>query len=261
MSRDAELKIISSDGITIDSERGIIVSSLLPTSLTLLKSIELPESPYCVCQYKGSTYVGLYNNTVARIDSNYKLYESFINCSGPVDSIVIYKDLVYMLLQTGSKSRIVQVCDMFGKEIRHWSHTCYTLASNVLTIVSDQVVIADQPNKRITVYSLTGQILRQVPCSLLCNDRGFMCAVDDCSVVYSDYKSSKVFRVDINTGHVMWTCSDIKEPQGITIYGRGYVLVARNNCSSVKVLDIKTGKYQNIYVLVFIKIVLGAIKL
>ena len=243
MSRDAELKIIPSDGIAIDSERGIRVSSLLPTSLTLLKSIELPESPYCVCQYKGSTYVGLYNNTVARIDSNYKLYESFITCSGPVCSIVIYKDLVYMLLYTGSQPRIVRVCDMSGREVTQWSHTCHTYASNVLTIVSDQVVIADQPNKRITVYSLTGQILRHVPCSLLCNDYGFMCAVDDCSVVYSDYKSSKVFRVNINTGHVMWTCSDIVKPQGITCDGRRYVLVASYHCSTVHVLDIKTGKH------------------
>ena len=246
MSRDVELEIISSGGITIDSKRGIIVSLQLPTSLTLMKSIELPSSPYGVCHYKGSTYVGLYNSTIARIDSNYKLYESFINCSGRVDSIVIYKDLLYILLQRRSESRIVRVCDMSGKEITRWRHTCYKNASNVLTIVSDQVVIADQPNKRITVYSLTGQILRHVPCSLLCNYWGFMCAVDDCSVVYSDYESSKVFRVNISTGHVMWTCSDIVEPQDITCYGRRYVLVASRCHSTVKVLDIKTGKYRDI---------------
>ena len=260
MSRDAELKIISFDGITIDSERGIAVFTPLPTYLTLLTDITM-SNPYGVCHYKGSTYVGLNDNTIARIDSNYKLYESFINCSGSVDSVVIYKDLVYMLLYTGSQYRTVKVCDMSGKEITQWGHFCFTYPSNVLTIVSDQVVIADPPNKRITVYSLDGQILRQVPCSLLSNYYGFMCAVDDCSVVYSDHNSSKVFRVNINTGDVMWTCSDIKEPQGITVYGRGYVLVARNNCSSVKVLDIKTGKYQNIYILSVIKIILRAIGL
>ena len=148
-----------------------------------------------------------------------------------------------MLLWINSVSRMVRVCDMSGKEVTQWSHTLYTCTSNVLTIVSDQVVIADPPNNRITVYSLTGQILRHVTCSLLSNSNGAMCAVDDFSVLYSEYDSSKVFRVNITTGHVMWICSDIVNPQGITCFSRRYALVASYNCNRVMVLDINTGKY------------------
>ena len=137
----------------------------------MLKSVQLPAEPLSVCHYKGSTYVGLDNNTVARIDSNYQLYESFITCSGHVYSIVICKDLVYMLVRDGSAPFIVRVCDIYGKEIVRWNHSKdYGYRCNLLIIVSDQVVIADQPNKKITIYSLTGQILKHVPCSLFCKN-------------------------------------------------------------------------------------------
>ena len=186
--------------------------------------------------------MGLDNNTVARIDSDYKLHESFITCSNPVHSVVIYKDMVYMLLYTGSVSHIVRVCDMSGRQVAQWSHSCNSYCwCNVLTIVSDQVVIADPPNNRITIYSLTGQILRHVPCSLLPKDVEVMCAVDDSSVVVSDRPSSLVFRFNITTGDVMWTCKDINKPQGVTCYGRRYVLVASCGNKTVNILDIKTG--------------------
>ena len=241
--RDIELEIVSSDGITIDSEQGLTTSTPTPTSLTLLKTVQLPARPISVCHYKGSTYVGLDNNTVARIDSNYQLYESFITCSNPAESVVIYKDLVYMLLYTGSVSHIVRVCDMSGRQTAQWNHSCTaSLYCNVLTIVSDQVVIADPPNNRITIYSLTGQILRHVPCSLLGSSNMTVCAVDDSSVVVSDYGTSQVFRFNITTGDVMWTYKDVSRPLGVTCYGRRYVLVASYNNKTVKILDIKTGE-------------------
>ena len=73
--RDAELEVASSPSIIIDEYE---TSAPLPTSLTLLKSVKLPAKPLSVCHYKGSTYVGLKNKTVARIDSNYQLYRFFI---------------------------------------------------------------------------------------------------------------------------------------------------------------------------------------
>ena len=240
--RDIELEIVSSDGITIDSEHGLTTSTPTPTSLTLLKTVQLPDSPISVCHYKGSTYVGLDNSTVARIDGKNQLYKYFITSSNPVESAVIYKDLVYMLLYTGSVSRIVRVCDMSGRQTAQWNHSSNIPYCNVLTIVSDQVVIADPPNNRITIYSLTGQILRHVPCSLLGSSHMTVCAVDDSSVVVSDYGTSQVFRFNITTGDVMWTYKDVSEPLGVTCYGRRYVLVASYDNKTVKILDIKTGE-------------------
>ena len=53
-----------------------------------------------------------------------------------------------------------------------------------------------------------------------------VCAVDDSSVVVSDYDTSQVFRFNITTGDVMWTCKDVSGPLSVTCYGRRYVLVA-----------------------------------
>ena len=243
MIRDIELEIVSSDGMTIDSEYGLTTfTPTPPTSLTLLKTVQLPATAISVCHDKGSTYVGLENNTVARIDSNYQLYESFIICSHRVDSVFIYKDLVYTLLYKDTVSRKVRVCDMSGRQTAQWDHSCTDGYCNVLTIVSDQVVVADPANNRITIYSLTGQILRQVPCSLLGSSDMTVCAVDDSSVVVSDRDTYQVFRFNITTGDVMWTYEDVSQPLGVTCYGRRYVLVANCNNQTVKILDIKTGE-------------------
>ena len=242
--RDAELEVVSFHSIIID-EYGLTDSALPPTSLTWLNSVPLPAKPLSVCHYKRSTYVGLDNKTVARIDSNYQLYESFITCSGPVNSIVIYKDMVYMLVGKGLAPFIVRVCDMSGKQIVKWNHSkhYYGHFCNLLTVVSDQVVIADPPNNRVTIYSLTGQILRQVPCSLLGSSNMTECAVDDSSVVVSDDGASQVFRFNITTGDVMWTCKDVIGPRAaIPCYGRRHVLVANYN-TTVKILDTRTGVY------------------
>ena len=231
-----DLEIISSD------KHGETTSTPLPKSLTLLKTIQLPASPSSVSHYKGKTYVGLGNGTIGIIYSNYKLYVPSITWSTQVDSVVVYKDLVYMLLWTGTASHIVKVCRLSGMPVAQWNHSCRSdWHCNLLTIVSDQVVITDQPNNRITIYSLTGQILRHVPCSLLTEGVEVMRAVNDSSVVVSDRLSSLVFRFNITTGDVMWTCKDVRGPQGVTCYGGRYVLVASYDNKTVNILDMKTG--------------------
>ena len=249
---EIELEIVYSDCITIDNEQEL---TTLPAPIfpTLLETVQLPAAPLCICHYKRSTYVGLENSTVARIDSNYKLYESFISYpSYAVQSLAIYKGNLYMLLHKPSSplnsmlrglamSCKVRVCDMYGRETTHWYHSCSGFYCNVLTVVSDQVVIADPPNKRVTVYSLTGQILRHVPCPLLSNlNTTATCAGDGDFIIVSDRGSSQVFRFNINTGDVMWTYKGLHEPQGVTCYRR--VVVVTSDDGSVKILDVKTGE-------------------
>ena len=114
--RNIELEPVSSGGVVIDSEHVTSADKPHPTGITLLKSVQLPEIPFSVCHYKGSTYVGLYSNGVVKVDSKYKLDQSVFNSFDTVDSVVVHKDLVYMLVHTGSESRIVRVCDMSGKD-------------------------------------------------------------------------------------------------------------------------------------------------
>ena len=91
-AKDIELEIVPSDDLSIGSDQGLTTTQQLPTSMALLQTLNVSASPFSVCEYKEDIYVGLDNNRVARIDSNYQVYESFIRCTGRVESVSVYKD-------------------------------------------------------------------------------------------------------------------------------------------------------------------------
>ena len=67
-----------------------------------------------------------------------------------------------------------------------------------------------------------------------------ICGVD--SVVVSDYGSNSVFRVNIDSGEVMWTSKHVQEPEGVVCYKNRYVLVTNCNTDTrIWILDADTG--------------------
>ena len=237
-----ELEIALSDGIVIDCS-GVTPYTPLPKSFTLLKTIQLPAEPICLCHYKGIVYVALDNGTVAQIDSDFQVYESFITSCYYVVSILAHNDALYVLSHGGNGVFRVTVFDMSGKQIVRWNHSCDWDPSDVLTIVSDQVVMADPFEGRITIYSLTGQMIRQIPCNTISGCSVSVCDADDSSIVVSIVNSSKVFRLDLNTGNIMWTSTDIFEPFAVQRYGKRHVFAANNvHDRELNILDIKTGE-------------------
>ena len=181
----------SMDG-TLNIEYGLVPLPL-PKSLTLLKEVKLSSYPITVDQYKGSIYVGLDNKTIAKIDSNYQVQESFITCGGDVESIVVYKDKIYTLLcmwDSSPRGHVVCVYDMSGRHITQWGHVYHSYFCKKMIIVADQVLIADQSNARITVYSLTGQTIKQIPCSAVGSGQTVLCPLDNTSIVVSDLNLS-----------------------------------------------------------------------
>ena len=85
------------------------------------------------------------------------------------------------------------------------------------------------------MYTLTGQIIRQIPCQQLAGGRVSLCAADNDSVIVSDKKSNGVYRISITTGQVLWESSQI--------YNNQYGLVAsRGQQVKIQILDINTGE-------------------
>ncbi|XP_067944881.1 tripartite motif-containing protein 2-like [Watersipora subatra] len=117
---------------------------------------------------------GLGNGTVSRIDSNYKLHDSFISTSGRVESINIHENRLYIL--SHSKPPTVSVYDMSGQVITTWQHPYHGNFCSMLIVAAGNVVVADPPNKRLTIYSPTGKTLRNVICPLLSNKQVSICA-------------------------------------------------------------------------------------
>ncbi|XP_067944882.1 uncharacterized protein [Watersipora subatra] len=244
--REIELKIVSADDIVVNSNQHPVVPQPLqlplfppPKSMTLLKSIELPSQPVSVCQHEGVTYVGLFNDTVSRIDSNYKLHDPFISTSGPVESISLHKNRLYIL--SYSAPRTVSVYDLSGRVITTWQHPYHGSHCSMLTVAAGNVVVADPLNKRLTIYSLTGKTLRNISCLLLSNNEVSICAGHGDDVIIADYKTKKVFRFNITTGNVMWTFTHPDYPQGMVCYG-DYILVAAENSSIIYTLSYATGE-------------------
>ena len=132
---------------------------------------------------------------------------------------------------------------MSGKVITEWDHPIYNRCyCDSLVIISEQVVIPDKVNKRITIYSLTGKVIKHIPCSVIGKKHTAMCSVDNNSIIISDKDISLVSRVNLSSGQVMWSCKDIVSPLGVTCYGGDYVLVASCSTKIISLLDIKTGK-------------------
>ncbi|XP_067944604.1 uncharacterized protein [Watersipora subatra] len=245
--RDLELKIVSADDIIVNSNQHPVVphplqpplSHLPPKSITLLRSIKLSSQPVSVCQHEGVTYVGLYNGTVIRIDSNYNLHDSFISPPGIVESICIYENRLYIL--SYKSCRRVSVYEVSGQMVTTWRHPYHGYNCSMLTVAAGNVVVADPRNKRLTIYSLTGETQRNVSCPLLSNNPVSICAGHDDDVIIADYETQKVFKFNIITGDVMWTFTQPDPPQGLVRYG-DYILVAAYNRNIIFTLSYATGE-------------------
>ena len=95
------------------------------------------------------------------------------------------------------------------------------------------------------MYTLTGQIIRQIQCQwLTLYGTVSLCAADNDSVIVSVDGSQRVYRISISAGQVLWESSHIERaPQGVTCYNNQYVLVASGGQQvKIQILDINTGE-------------------
>jgi len=220
-----------------------VTTPTLPNSLKFFQSVDVYNYCDSVCRYEGNTYVGVNGGGAARVDENYNVTQSFVTVSDYVFGLTAYKDQLYTLVRGGSNNCKVEVYDFSGNQVTSWSHSdCGDVYINKLVIVDDQVVVPDRPSRRLTIYSLTGEVIEQVPCSLLSNSLVAICAADRHCVVVSDYNSSQVFKLDLTTEKVVWTCKDVTKPEGVSCYRSKYILVTNQSSrTTIWILDVKTG--------------------
>jgi len=192
-----------------------------------------------VCSYQGKVYVGSYGG-VEVFAENKSLGEKLI-CpyQTSIYGIAAHRDRLYISIHQNS-NYLVAVYNLAGKQVFQWYHNGN---GSKLVVVGDQIVVPDTQNKILTLYSLSGEAIKQlrVPIS---NNYGIdisICAIDNSSVIISDHKTAKVFKVNISSGEVEWTSEHIANPQGVA-YHRGRVLVAdRGARMRISVLDVATG--------------------
>jgi len=238
LHRGVEVEVVTTERRFIDLEHGPTTPDTVPTQLTLLHTVK-PGSCTSVCSYQGISYVGIFTGRVDVIDKNNQLSKGFLTFSDPVHSVAIFDEKLFTLVN--SKPYKVTVHDLSGKLLTSWTHFEIEHHYSKLAVVSDQVVIPDRENKKLTVYSLTGEVIKHIQCHLLSPNWVSMCAVDNLSVVVSEYETSKVFKMNIPSGEVKWTSQDVPNPEGVTYHGGRVFVTNCSNTTRVWILDVNTG--------------------
>ena len=97
-------------------------------------------------------------------------------------------------------------------------------------------------DQALTVYDLQGQLVKQIKCPGISNNLRAKAVCGDDSVIVSDCGTNSVFRVNIDSGEVMWTSKHVKKPQGVVCYRNRYVLVTNCNTDArIWILNADTG--------------------
>jgi len=211
-----------------------------PTAIELIRTVSIGENFYSVHCCNGITYVGG-NNGVKRVNKNHRVILTFffgIDEKHCVLSISVHNDRIY----TFSTDSTVRVHDLEGRFITSWIHKAKSKFTNQLAIINNQIVIPDRPNKTLVFYSLNGEVVKTLLCSLLTDTIVYLSDADNNSVIISQYDSSLVYKVDTSSGDIIWQCKDVAAPRGVTCYGDEFVLVADYPKSTpLCVLSLHTG--------------------
>ena len=211
-----------------------------PTSMSLIKSVAAGFYPLSIHLYKDKIYVGMDNRCdLLRYDLGLSSSQILAKLASNVSSIQAYNDELYVCF---ALKELVTVYDMTGTFRRSWKHCCK--AYNKLKIVSNTVVVSNSKVQALTVYDNQGQLVKQIKCAGISSSDNWkaMAVCEDDSVVVSDHGTGSVFRVNLDSGEVMWTSKHVQYPEGVVCYKNRYVLVTnKNKDTRIWILDADTG--------------------
>ena len=233
--RDIEVEIVSVDDIYIDCTPELSIKS--PKSITLLKSVQTSAFVRAVCHYEEITYLGTDNHAVETIDCDFNIQTlASLGGNSHLCNISIHGERIYVQL-SGECLCTLNAYDLSGQLITQWNRTdsCWHTRP---AIVSNQIVVPDYEDNQLTVYSLTGQVVKHITCLQL-SSAASACAVDSNSIIVTNYETSEVFKVNINTEKTEWTCDEIAEPEAVAIYEKDFVCVGSEE--QISFLNINTG--------------------
>ena len=225
--RETELVVYHSDDVMLCDRSGHMSIRSPPTGLQFEREIKVGSSCSTVCHNKGYTYVGLGNGAVDRIDDQGNVTSTFIKLGSHVLSIRAHNDQLYIL--TYGKPYMMYAYKLNGSVIRTWEHldiSNYYNWGNRISIIDIQLAVADVSNKRITLYTPAGKVIRHIRCAeITAHTHVSMCECDDNSVIISCSNPVKVFKFNLTSGAVEWTNAGTKQPDTVRCYGQ-YVLVS-----------------------------------
>ena len=216
-----------------------------PTSIQLIKQVTVGDYPTAVCHYKGYTYVGCNNGAVDRIDEDGNVTESFIKLTHWPPGVIAYEDRLYTLMY--GQPYTVYVHDLTGQQLHFWNHKDRgKVSARALAIINNELIIADRTNRNFTIYTLTGQYARDVPCDLIYNDYLTICHAADNPILLANVRNTPtLYRVNLTTGDVEWRFNAGNGDVGVLMHSKDFALVTWFDSSkqiTIWTLNTNTGK-------------------
>ena len=163
------MKLATAESFIISLNNQSVLKNIKPPSaINTIKTLSLGYTPRAICQYKGVTYVGSIGS-ILQIDSqgNQTIFTS-LQSGERVDSIRAKNNRIFVI-QNYKSGRRLCIYNMLGQLITSWYHPdrSHFNYGNNLALVGSHVIVGDVSNNRLTVYSLTGDIIRHIPCTQL----------------------------------------------------------------------------------------------
>ena len=218
-----------------------------PKCLKYITEIKTGSKSTAVCHYKGYTYLGQTSGAIDRIDSHGHITRAYVKLANIIIAFAIHNDRMYVLLYAHKKSSNIRVYELNDStELTSWQHPHVPYFGQRMFVTDDtKLAVGDWASKQIIIYSLTGDVIRKVPCPpMLTMTKGVcMSSCGDDSVVISDHKAGIVVRISLKDGSLLWSSYRVSNPVGIVHHPAGYVLVASGwtEKTKISVLDEKNG--------------------
>ncbi|XP_067929551.1 uncharacterized protein [Watersipora subatra] len=237
--RHAEAELVPENDIVICNDSTTHTSSP-PQSSTLTGFVKTKSFCHSVCHYQGITYVGTQNCTIDAIGQDCEQTTIVtLNDKHWAYGIDIKEDKIYSLITDNEcSSCVINVYDLFGQLIKQWRRNdrCHYTR---LAVTSEKVLLADHSERKLMVYSVDGQLVKDIVCPDI-DLPSSVCFTDSESAVITTYDASLIFKLCLNSGEQKWRCTKIDHPEAVALYGEKLVCVASEG--KLSFLDITNGE-------------------
>ena len=217
-----------------------LASSAVPTSMKLVNTFSLSATAYSVAKHGDVIFAGLNKGRILQCSDETTVKSVFVDTGTFVSGLHAHNDELYVLLERVSKVNVYHLTTR--QLLRSWKHDSSGRDINKLRVLNNKVIIPNRRLPSLTIYSLQGELIKQITIPSMSTDLKALAVCGDNSVILSDYGANSVSRINIDSGEVVWTAKYVKEPQGVVCYRNRYVMVSNaNSNTSINILDIYTG--------------------
>lgn len=216
----------------------------LPKSMRRLRSVDTKQIPISLCHHDGITYVGIDEvSTIDKITANGEVHKCFISVWGIVSSLQVFKGEIYVAVCIPCNGNFkIMVFNLEGQLDRCWEHEDNSNFFNKLAICGEHLVMPNRRNRTLTVYNRDGSMVKSVPIPHINDLQVAVASAGSNSIIVTHFDSDSVFKMNIDSGEVLWTCKQIYCPRSVACLDDRYVYVAGDeDPSTVFILDAHTG--------------------